>query len=86
MLALSESLTLQAEKEFASGLLQMLDMDHAPNISSDRHGIPRYILNLYKGKLTWKRSSSGRRIPDGTTTRILFSQGNGAGRIKALQL
>lgn len=75
MLALSESLTLQAEKEFASGLLQMLDMDHAPNISSDRHGIPRYILNLYKGKLTWKRSSSGRRIPDGTTTRILFSQG-----------
>lgn len=74
MLALSESLTLQAEKEFASGFLQMLDMDHAPNISSDRHDIPRYILNLYKGKLTWKRSSVGRRIPDGSTTRILFPQ------------
>lgn len=74
--ALSEGLTSQAEKEFASGLLHMLHMDHAPNISCDRHDIPRYILNLYKGKFTRKLSDVGQSASEGSTTRILFPQGN----------
>lgn len=86
VLALSESLTLQDEKEFASGLLQMLHMDHAPNISCDRHDIPRYILNLYKGKFARKPSDVGKSVPEGSTTRILFPQGNHTGCLRALQL
>lgn len=83
--ALSEGLTTQAEKEFASGFLQMLHLDHAPNISCDRHDIPRYVLNLYKSKFARKPSDAGESASEGITTRILFPQGNNAGCLTVLQ-
>lgn len=84
ILGLSDGLNKKAEKEFASGLLHVLDMEHAPNISSRRHDIPRYVLNLYKGKFARKPSGIGGSTPLGSTTRIFFPQGNTTGCIKAL--
>lgn len=84
VLALSEGLNKEAEKEFASGLLHVLDMQQAPNISSRRHDIPRYILNLYRGKFASKPSGVGRIPSLGSATRIFFPQGNTAGCCKAL--
>ncbi|XP_020615779.1 protein DVR-1 homolog [Orbicella faveolata] len=72
--ALSEGLTTKAEMDFASGFLQMLRMDHAPNVSCHRHDIPRYIINLYKGKLAKKPSDFEDTALEGSTTRILFPQ------------
>lgn len=85
--ALSEGFNTQAEKEFASGFLQMLHMDHAPNVTCNRHDIPRYILNLYKNKFARDLSDFGEgasEAQDGTT-RILFPQGNNAGCLRVFK-
>lgn len=81
---LSEAFNTQAEKEFASGFLQMLHMDHAPNVSRNRHDIPRYILNLYRSKFARNPSEfrEGSSEAEGSTTRILFPQGNNAGCLR----
>lgn len=83
--ALSEGLTTKAEMDFASGFLQMLHMDRAPNISCDRHDIPRYIINLYKGKLAKKPSDIEDTALEGSTTRILLPQGKSTGRLRVLR-
>lgn len=60
------------DKEFAAGLLKVLDMERAPNISSRRKAIPQYIINLYKRKF----SRTASKID--STTWIFFPQGNAA--------
>ena len=85
VLALSEGLTTKAEMDFASGFLQMLHMDHAPNVSCHRHDIPRYIINLYKGKLAKKPSDFEGTALEGSTTRILFPQGKFTGCFRVLR-
>ena len=76
-LALSKGLTKESEKEFASGLLRVLEMDRVPIISTHRHDIPRYVLNLYRGKFA-KLSDVSKSPSLGSTTRIYFPQGNTA--------
>ena len=83
--ALSEGLTTNAEMDFASGFLQMLHMDHAPNVSCHRHDIPRYIINLYKSKLAKKPSDFEDSALEGSTTRILFPQGKLTGCLRVLR-
>lgn len=78
-LVLSEGLNKEAEKEFASGLLHVLNMEHAPNISSRRHDIPRYVFNLFRRKFASKSSDIGETTSLGSSTRIFFPQGNTAG-------
>ena len=85
LLALSKGLTKEAEEEFASGFLHVLDMEHAPNISTRRHDIPRYILNLYKGKFARKPSDVSDSASLGSTTRIFFPQGNTTGCYKSFK-
>ena len=83
ILVLSEGLNKEAEKEFASGLLHVLDMEHAPNISTRRHDIPRYVFNLYRGKFTRKSNDIGGSGSLGSSTRIFFPQGNTSGSREA---
>ena len=70
----SEGMNVENKEEFASGLLHVLNMEHAPNISGRRHAIPRYVFNLYRRKFS--RTSLNR----GRITWIFFPEGNTAGR------
>ena len=72
MLVFSDGLNIARDEEFASGLLKVLDMERAPNISSCRKAIPEYAINLYKRKFSRTASKTGR------TTWIFFPQGNAA--------
>ena len=82
---LSEALTMKAEMDFASDFLQMLHMDHAPNVTCHRHDIPRYIINLYKGNLAKKPSDFESTALEESTTRILFPQGKFTGCLRVLR-
>ena len=72
MVVFSDGLNIARDKEFAAGLLKVLDMERAPNISSRRKAIPQYIINLYKRKFSRKASKTD------STTWIFFPQGNAA--------
>ncbi|XP_068739949.1 protein dbl-1-like [Montipora capricornis] len=69
ILGVSEGMNVENKEEFASGLLHVLDMEHAPNISGRRHAIPRYVYNLYRRKFS--RTSLNR----GRITWIFFPEG-----------
>ena len=64
------------DEQLAAGLRHLLDMKNTPNISLGRQDIPRYILNMYKQKVSTELLGRRSSYPHlSSNVRIFFPKG-----------